>query len=196
MKATLVTAAVIALALGGLSCRSYAEPGPASDAGTLAGVGSVMVSINQSDPDLDAHGLSSAALTTFVTNKLNGAGIKVVTPATANFRTGGLEVTVTAVKATDEDAYALNLLVAFHQTVKLARNSSILADGITWQRTDTAFATTDSVGKYIETVGSDLDSFIASYKSANTGGAGGDKPGQGANIQVAPLAPGSKNGPS
>ena len=194
----------ILLSIAAMSALSFVAGGraafadsPATPAGTLAGVSSVMVSVQQGTSELDGQGMSAADLTKLVTDQLSAGGIKVVTPASADGKSGGLEVSVSAIKPSGQDAYAISLLLAFHQGSKLMRNSSILADAITWRRMELAYVPAASIGDFKSTITADVGDFVTDYKSSNKSASNrtpnGDMTGTGAEVQHAPVAPNRPN---
>jgi len=193
----------ILLSIAAMSALSFAAgstafaDSPATPAGTLAGVSSVMVSVQQGTSDLDGQGMSAADLTKLVTDQLTAGGVKVVAPASADAKSGGLEVSVSAIKPSGQDAYAISLLMAFHQGAKLMRNSSLLADAITWRRVELAYVPTASIGDFKSTITADVGDFVTDYKSSNKSASNrtpnGDMTGTGAEVQHAPIAPNRPN---
>lgn len=138
---------------------------------SLEGMGGVRVLVEGIDSEVEKEGLEEGQLQTDVEQRLQKAGIEVLTHDEWLETPGGqyLYVSVNALPEPRTDGYAYFIRVELRQDVHLARDPALKAIGATtWRQSRVGLVGAAAMpGKIRSSVGELVDAFGGDYRAAN-----------------------------
>ncbi len=139
---------------------------------TLAGLKGFLVVISDIGQEAHSAGITEQALADQAESGLRSAGIRVVTRdeflASGDRSLALLGITISSVKNSAGDTFALSCFLQITQTVMLVRDPAVRAPVATWYAGGTGVAASEVVGAEVKKwLAGLLEHFLDAYRSAN-----------------------------
>jgi len=136
---------------------------------SMRGLTGVYVTVEETEPGAEEHGLTTAQLQADVESRLRKARIRVLTEEEWNSAPGGpcLSVAVNTSKLVERDTYVYSVRMKLMQQVTLERSPIISLWATTWDEAALGGADTEDLRDVRRAVSALLRTFIRDYRAEN-----------------------------